>query len=341
MSRDDNGNENTKNNNMFLIGAGFTKAVFPEAPLNKDLFHAVVSSDPKTKLGLYSKKYGTEDIEILLTRMDLETEELQSERLRRDRETIKQDLAKYFERFRFCVSNHENNKWLEDFATKLFQPNDSIITTNYDCFLEGLLDYYNLWHPKEGYVNAYDPSENANFPKKRVNPKGIKFYKIHGSENFRECDVLNDEGITGQTIIGFIINESIYPLSGKNSTLGWVKKHSKEYIIAPSFVKIPHFQIADTVNEAILAAQNAQNMVICGSSLRNEDGFVRLILTGFMSKGLQNKKKLITVDPNADSILERIEKFWIDGTHNITFHKIPKNIEEGLGDLIKLLEDFE
>ena len=43
----------------------------------------------------------------------------------------------------------------------------------------------------------------------------------------------------------------------------------------------------------------------------------------------------------ADSISGKIEKFWIDGTQNITIHLIHKNIEDGLGDLIKLLEDFE
>jgi hypothetical protein len=65
-------------NNLFLIGAGFTKAVFPDAPLNKDLFHSIVNANPKPKLNLYSKKYGTEDIEILLTRLDVDIAETES-----------------------------------------------------------------------------------------------------------------------------------------------------------------------------------------------------------------------------------------------------------------------
>lgn len=326
-------------NNMFLIGSGFTKAVFPKAPLNTDLLQSIINNNPETLLRKYQIRYRTDDIEILLTRMDLETVELQSERLRKDRKKINEDIAKYFEQFRFKKERLETNKWLVTLAEQLFKDNDEIITTNYDCFLEGLLDYCKVWHPTKGYINAYDPSELTNSPKTRENPKRIKFYKIHGSEHFRECKVLDEKGETGQTILGFIINESIYPVSGENRQLGWVEELSGEYIVAPSFVKIPHFQIADMVNKANDVAKTAQNMVIIGSSLRNEDIFLRLILTGFISQALQNKKKLITVDPNADSILEKIEKFWIDGTQHITFHQIPKKIEEGLGDLIKLLED--
>jgi hypothetical protein len=327
-------------NNMFLIGAGFTKAVFQNAPLNANLMHLVIQDDPQTLLRTYKVRYHTDDIEILLTRMDLETEELQSEQLRRDREFIKHDLTKYFERFRFCAQILGNNKWLENFAKKVLRPNDAIITTNYDCFLEGLLDHYKIWQPTEGYINAHDPSQRPNFHRAQGSPKGIKFYKIHGSEHFRECKVFNENGETEKTIIGFIINESIYPVSGENSNLGWAEEYCKEYIIAPSFVKIPHFQIADMVNKAKDAARTVQNMAIIGSSLRNEDIFLRLIVTGFVTHVLQKKRKLIIVDPNADSISKKIENFWTDGTQNITFQQIPKNIEDGLDDLTNLLEDI-
>lgn len=329
--------------NMFLIGAGFTKAVFPDAPLNKDLLGVLCQGAPSTTLKKYYREHKTKDIEILLTRLDLDilhTKATQQTALQKVRKTIEEQLAEYFKIFRFKEEQLKTSRWLETLAKQLFKGNDAIVTTNYECFLEGLLDYYKVWHPMKGYANIHHPGECANSPKAPENPKRIIFYKIHGSEHFRECTTFNKKGPTEKTIIGIIINKSIYPVSGENSNLGWAEQNSKEYIIAPSFVKIPHFQIADTVNEAILAAQNAHNMVICGSSLRNEDGFIRLILTGFLSKGLQNKKKLITVDPNADSILEKIENFWIDETKNITFHNISKSIADGLDDLIKLLEDI-
>ncbi|MBN2314521.1 MAG: hypothetical protein JXM79_11370 [Sedimentisphaerales bacterium] len=330
--------------NLFLIGAGFTKAVFPHAPLNKNLLSVLCQGAWCNTLKKYYREYKTEDIEILLTHLDLDILHIKATKqnaLQEVRKTIEKQLAEYFQKFRFKEELLKTNKWLETLAKQLFKSNDAIVTTNYECFLEGLLDYYKVWHPMKGYANIYHPGERANSPKVRENPKGIIFYKIHGSEHFRECTTFNERGPTEKTIIGIVINKSIYPISGENTNLGWVERHCKEYIIAPSFVKIPHFQIADTVNKAILAAQNTQNMIICGSSLRNEDGFIRLILTGFMSKRIQNDKRLMIVDPNADSISGKIEKFWIDGTQNITIHLIHKNIEDGLGDLIKLLEDFE
>jgi hypothetical protein len=166
---------------LFLIGAGFTKAVFRDAPLNKDLFHAVVSANPKTKLNLYSKKYGTEDIEILLTRLDSDIAETESNVLERERMSIEMDLCEYFSRFRFAHCNLEQNPWLEKFALEVLRENDAIVTTNYDCILEGLLDFYEVWSPNGGYVNVENPLLDS-----PDNSKNILIYKIHGSENFRK-----------------------------------------------------------------------------------------------------------------------------------------------------------
>jgi len=58
--------------NIYLLGAGFTKAVYPKIPLNKDLLGAIVGNGG-TKLLVYQKKYKTEDIERLLTQIDLDS----------------------------------------------------------------------------------------------------------------------------------------------------------------------------------------------------------------------------------------------------------------------------
>jgi hypothetical protein len=329
-----------KINNLFLIGAGLTRAMIPEAPLNDELLGKMICSNPNTLLKKYQDKYnGIKDIEILLTRLDLEIAQNSSEKeqLQKDRKIIDGDIAEYFEQFRFKEQSLPTNKWLETLAKQLFKDEDAIITTNYDCFLEGLLDYYKVWHPTEGYVNAYDPRKKSNLPETEENPKGIKFYKIHGSENFRECKVF-EKGPTEQTILGFVVHKSIYPVSGKNTNVGWAEEFCKEYIVAPSFVKIPHFQIADMVNEAKDVAKTAQNMVIIGLSLRNGDIFLRLILTSFINYTRQNKKRLIIVDPESCPILEKIKIFCVGNIEHINFISISQKMEEGLVDLIKLLE---
>jgi hypothetical protein len=339
MSHEQHGEAKTiEVKNMFLIGAGFTKAVFPNAPLNANLLHLVIQDNPQTLLRTYKVRYHTDDIEILLTRMDLETEELQSERLRRDRETINHDLAKYFERFRFRDQILENNKWLQDFAKKVLQPNDAIITTNYDCFLEGILDYYEVWSPNNGYpkLNCWPASCPGN-------PLGILIYKVHGSEHFVESPIASETGITKKTAIGFPVNESIYPRSGKHSYLDFgVPNLTGTYIIAPSFIKEPHHYIERIMGDAVQIAPKANKLIIIGSGLRPEDSFLWLLLSAFLEPCVPNraKKKLTIVDPKGEDIKSKIVKHYIwDLDSLLVIKPLSEGLECAVEDLIKLCEN--
>ena len=100
--------------------------------------------------------------------------------------------------------------------------------------LEGVLDYLGVWTPRDGYARISAFPTDSIFP----NPKQIIIHKIHGSENFVESSVIGKN--KNQTGIGFNINDSIYPKSGANSHLGGGILNPRPYIIAPSFVKIPH-----------------------------------------------------------------------------------------------------
>jgi hypothetical protein len=57
---------------MFIIGAGFTKAVFPNAPINRDLLAALAVASPNSATVALRQRYDTQDIEIALTRLDVE-----------------------------------------------------------------------------------------------------------------------------------------------------------------------------------------------------------------------------------------------------------------------------
>jgi len=318
-------------NNLFLIGAGFTKAVFTEAPLNEDLFHEIVLANPKTKLNLYSKKYGSEDIDILLTRLDLEIAETKSNVLEQDRAYIEMDISRYFSRFRFVQNKLDENSWLSKLAIEVLCENDAIVTTNYDCFLEGLLDYCEVWSPKGGYVNVSNILDE-DLPE---NPKNILVYKIHGSEHFIISSGVPDKN---KRYISFLIDETIYPRSGKYRHLGGGSIRPQSYIIAPSFVKFPHVQIADMINKTINQARLAQNLVIGGSGLRREDSFLWLFLTSFLNKELDVKKKLIIIDPDSDRITKELDRYWIGGTRHYTVVSIASGFSnKGIKELQKAL----
>jgi len=197
--------------NIYLLGAGFTKAVYPKIPLNNDLLGAIIDYGG-TKISAYQKKYKTEDIERLLTQIDLDS--FNDEQIRKDRQIIESEISAFFSNFRFEVLHGNIPSWLETFSTKLLKQNDSIISLNYDCMLEGVLDYLEVWTPRDGYARISAFPTDSILP----NPKKIIIHKIHGSENFVESSVIGKN--KNQTGIGFNINGSIYPKSGANSHLG-------------------------------------------------------------------------------------------------------------------------
>jgi len=328
-----------KVNNLFLLGAGFTKAIFPNAPLNKDLLPVLCKGTPCTALKRYRKEFKTDDIEILLTRLDLEITIPKAKRqtaLQTVRRAIERQLAEYFGQFRF--GNHEDelreSEWLGSVAKEAFAENDVIISLNYDCLLEGFLDYHEVWSPKGGYaVLDSNPLLDSEFPH---NEKNIRIFKIHGSEHFIEApDPMNKT----KTAIGFLVDESIYPRSGKNRHLGYGMgmPEARNYIIAPSFVKTPHQDIVLMMIQALEAAASANNLVVIGCSLRPEDSFLWLLLTSFINQPVSDRK-LVVIDPRANEIRDKITShYFVDISRFINIRLLSNNFKSVVKQLIKEL----
>jgi len=351
-------------NNVFLLGAGFTRAIFPKeplkAPLNKDLLPIICKNAPSitTTLKEYYKELNkTNDIKILLTRLDLEIQIPKAKRqtaLKTVRKTIEQQLAEYLQQFRFGERFKEakdlqkdENRWLESLAKELFKENDAIITLNYDCSLEGLLDYYEVWSPGRGYA-VVETTGIETSVQAMPNPKNILIYKIHGSENLVISPSLPNRNKTG---IAFLINESIYPKSGKCSKLRFgIPGESYSYIIAPSFVKIPHSQIEVMMVETLCAAAKAKNFIIIGCGLRPEDSFLWLLLASFLKNttrvniqqsnypGQGDRKKLFVEDLYAEKIAEKIRNHCTDVDEFVEVKSFSNGLEKDVHQLIDILK---
>lgn len=326
-----------KVNNLFLIGAGFTKAVFPNAPLNKDLLPVLCKGTPCTTLKKYSKEHNTNDVEIILTHLDLEILQPKAKRqtaLKKLRKTIERKLAGCFREFRFNERILDKSTWLKEFVD-LFQPNDAIISLNYDCLLEGALDYYEVWSPADGYPGIGAPPPSFNLP---PNLKNIRIFKIHGSEHFIEApNPMNNT----KNAIGFLINESIYPRSGKHGDFdfGMHDLTKRIYIIAPSFVKIPNQEIELMMLEALKTAESVKNFLIVGCGLRKEDSFLWLLLTKFLKQSQENRK-LIIVDPYAENIKAKIcDHYFVDIDNFINIKLFSDSLESVVTQLVHELRD--
>ncbi len=313
---------------IFLLGAGFTKAAQPSAPTNAELVSTLIEHIGETsQIQKYRALYKTDDIEVLLTRLDMDA--ASDAPKRSDRLAIEAELVSYFRSLRFTRAALDAAPWLCTFATELLGQDDAIITLNYDCFLEGLLDYCTVWTPNGGYDGVDNILGEA-----RPNPKGIVIYKIHGSEHFRVSAVTDRPE---QDAIAYEFDESIFPVSGAHSHFGG-GIDSRPYVIAPSFVKLPHRQIALMMLKVLEFASRAHNLVIVGCGLRREDSFLWLLLSRFLAR--RDEKRLVIVDPDAASISDRIYQYWIGDLGRYTrVCLLPSGLESSLVMLASTLKD--
>jgi hypothetical protein len=291
--------------NAFIVGAGFTRAVFPSSPLNSELLEALAQKKPDDSAArVLLDRYKTNDIEIALTKLDCDAQSpgpLGGESLGL-RKRIEKELGDYFSSF--CASQElmAQSPWLAHFVDDAFTRRDVVISLNYDCVLEGILDCGNKWSPKGGYGSYFNPPLVRN-----VSKSPVAVLKIHGSASFRNVPIQNKADVS---LVEFVINEHFFPRSGKNIDFGW-KGAKGPYLIAPSYVKVPEQpKIVYLMLEALAASTKAKNLVIIGTALRPEDGFLTLIVTNFLHQPSRDSRKIIIVDPCANSIGDRIEDYW-------------------------------
>lgn len=319
---------NKDSETIFLIGAGFTMAAFPKEPLkapsNKELLEAICNDGGKT-LSKYKEEYKATDIEILLTKLDLDA--IENEKKKAHRTEINAEISFYFSKYRFSALNNIP-RWLETFSNEILKKNDSICCLNYDCSLEGALDYYGVWSPKRGYARVNNMLDDS-LPE---NSLDIIIFKVHGSINFVKSRVVGKN--SDQTAIGYSINPLIYPRSGANRYLGGGANDEEPYFIPPSFVKIPHVDIAAMMLDLLEVVKKARNLVIIGCGMRPEDSFLWLLLTHFLNRNVD--KRLIIVDPTADEIQIKISNYWV-GEISAEVVQIPSGIGEGIQELGKAL----
>lgn len=80
--------------------------------------------------------------------------------------------------------------------------------------------------------------------------------------------------------------------------------------VAPSYVKVPTVEMANLMLDALEASATATNLVIIGTALRHEDGFLTVVLTQFLRQPSWRTRRIFIVDLEANAIRRRLEKFW-------------------------------
>jgi hypothetical protein len=303
--------------NVFIIGAGFTKAVFSEAPLNGCLLDALITKSRNSVALVLIDRYKTHDIEIALTRLDMDIQSpldnpefSPDDDLRKLRQSIETELVHYFSAYCMSEAIMADSPWLTQFVDGAIKSGDAAISLNYDCALEGALDCRHKWTPNHGYGFLSNPLAKLNNPPETP----VQVLKIHGSVSFvqtqtrcREDRQRRDENESG--VLSFLFDESFFPRSARNKHFGG-GVGGTPYLIAPSYVKEPTVQIACLMIESLCATAEAQNLVIIGTSLRSEDTFLKVLVTNFLRQRNWQERRIVVVDPDASRITASLKRYW-------------------------------
>lgn len=295
--------------NLFLIGSGFTKAIFPEAPLNNELLEALSSDKSDCASQVLLRKYKTNDIEIALTKLDTdiatsyhENKDLFLE-LQDIRHRIEIDIGNYFLSYRATHELLEKSPWLKEFMQSALSDGDVAISLNYDCVFEGALDCIGRWSPKGGYgFFQHGLIDDSAFDK-----SPITVLKIHGSTTFKIAAYADKPHCRA---VNFVFDEWFFPVSAKNTHFGYGLGSGETYLIAPSYVKVPTVEMSYCMLDALKAASESQILIVVGCGLRPEDSFLTLLLTHFLRQPKWQDRKIVIVDLFAKKIASRIKDYW-------------------------------
>lgn len=291
---------------VFLLGAGFTHAVTNgKSPLTEELGKLLGLSFDQSIQEKYN--FSPERIEQFLTHIDIELQNVRLvdeefltsntylSKLYMRRQEIREAIYQRFKTTNFC-NNVNDGIQIDDTAIKvqklLFRKGDTIITTNYDCYLENLLWINRRWSPAGGYGKCFVEGGTSD--------SETCILKLHGSVNFHVCS--NNKIVD----IYFDVNHGDYNFLGNELRQEYwgVPGHIKEYMIAPSFVKSFNYKrMLRLWEEAGVQIETADALVVIGSGLREEDYALWLLLSR-----ISRKASIFIVDPSADVIEKKIKR---------------------------------
>lgn len=319
----------------FIVGAGFTRSIFPDSPLNSDIIEKLSQIAPEGPCATLARKYNSTDIEIALTKLDVDLTDGSinadlRENLNTLRRNVETELANFFWRFTLTDAELTRRAWLRDSVLGAFDQGDVAISLNYDCVLESSLDLTNKWTPNGGYGHMM----SAAFQEGQHSP--ISVLKIHGSCSFILAPAADNPDIES---IGFEVNEHFFPRSGRNRHFRYGAGSGRIFLSAPSYVKIPTLDIFVLMKNALASVAKSNSLVIIGCGIRKEDTFLGLLITSFFHQDNWQNRRMVVIDPQATEIVRRLRLFW-GGLVDEKVIPISGSLEETAGELERQLAEL-
>jgi hypothetical protein len=299
-------------NQVFLLGAGFTRAVTEEVIGKK----ALLADEIMPKLDLsgfpeiiedYEKTLP--DIEQFITQLDLRCLRFDknnvslSKRLNEIRDNIVEQIVNFFDVSALSVDNLDRFPLLKKFVEKIPE-HSTILTLNYDCVLDQGLWLNKRWHYCGGYfIPIFFCSKDENKEK-----DDILLLKLHGSCNFRKSFLSGYEHLVDSEFPTIEINDKIFPgCHSSHGAVGDVGPH----VLVMTYLKIYHKGYMKLWVKALEALKDADKLTIIGCSLREEDTFLRFALYHFgLNKDTPGSIDIVDISKESCQQVEgKIKKF--------------------------------
>ncbi len=236
------------------------------------------------------------------------------------------DYSKYVDLANVILDQRQRNK-SED---KL-----SIISLNWDCFFERILQYYSVNYEKIALdYCTYDYSFNnkkttPSILKKTKGYKNLKILKAHGSTNWGYCPNCKRLYIS----FGNKMNSKSGETLRKYECIKYCNKiYSKSInlipvLITPTFLKdMGNYHLKNIWSNIGIELQEANKVIIIGYSLRPEDFYFRFVL----SKYIRPDTEVYVFDYTNASVGERNEykeHLWKRYRHFLQKNKVEVFIE--------------
>jgi hypothetical protein len=284
---------------VFVLGAGFTKAFFPEAPLLTDPYplnnllekyseeqfphaHRILTLEIKR-----SNATGRFDLERLMTRLDSSMPhdfDLKAVQLV---EQLRHDLYDDFVKKLLSINEERRiPQGLGAFAKSCIDQKADLITFNYDDFLDqalwGVAREYSepfsgkYWHPNSGYGFFCSPSENlVQGYRHAMGHSSTLLLKLHGSINWRI-----KRGAAHPFQLDTILHGSPWSTPSPDIVLGPAPEVVERHLEGIRFLVLPVLMKSDLTNqpcfrllwsEAYNKLQRATRVVFIGYSMPRTD----------------------------------------------------------------------
>lgn len=299
----------------FLLGAGFTHDISDKQfPLQEELVKQIIPHLDKDLVETY--RFETDAIETALTRLDLDylNEPLKAlspenrdqvlKHKKRLQETKEKIIAKLADVFSMQGKELRRTKTTEVFVNGILSADDIVLTTNYDSYLENLLG-----QDKWSFHGGYGKRICWRFTERNENSQkmNIKIFKLHGSPSF----LIVPGDLEDRGDVELAIYKKEFP--SFHSELGWLED-AGPYLIAPSFIKPMEYDAMSLLyQEAIEEIKGADQLIVIGSNLREEDYMLWFILSHLD----RIKTKIVLIDLNTDPLIRKLKNILRFSQENI------------------------